>query len=615
MNLSAIFLPLLLAGMAAAQGPKRLEFTRLMAHWHNYVHPDYLKFVEEAEPEIVQVGFYGADFFSLAHLPESAKGLTGPLLPTHAGVVSAATEAERLKVNGDYYRRLNTELHRRGVKVIGHIAVAKYLLGEPGLRSGFFRFYRELWDTSELGPKPVADPLELLQRNGDGTPIITDDEDAVPYKVYYGCLANPQWRAVLKAFVRRGVNLGLDGFVVNYFYRLNCLCPHCQRAFKAYLRERYSAAELRRQFGIENLEAHRFAEIVSRNDPRSTTPLRLEMHRFSDISNKKAFDEVFIQYGRSLKPDLIVSQWLHSSADFDYPPKGTVDERAMLPAELWGKGEDYLWYSPGPAEPTLQLRYIRGAFEDKPYTVGKYERVKIRAAMAELAANGGAPMGRYVDFTDPEARREHVRYYQFLKRYDSIYRANLPHAEAVLLHPRSLIHRGQLIAAMTAFQEVGRFLLDRHVLFDVIPDDIATPQKLAAYGRVFTISLRGPLALERGEGFSRFEAPKTVRVSASRPAGGGEITLHFVNYDREAMPSRARGIADERPIPVAGVRADVRIPASTRVTKVEFITPEEPEPVELAAESTGGRVRFTTPKFLVYGVARILLPQQRKPGN
>ena len=597
-------------GVCMAQAPGRLEFTRLVAHWQDYVHPDYLNFIEEAQPEIVQAGFYGADFFSLGHLPETARGLTGPLLPTHAGVAHGASELERLRANTEYFARLNRELHRRGVKVVGHFAVAKYLLGKPGPDSpqgGFFRFYRDLWDEKELGPKPVRDPLDLLQKNADGSPIITSDDDAAPYKVYYGCLANPYWRAVLKAWLRRAVGLGVDGIIVNYFYRLNCLCPHCRRGFKNYLRERYTAAELLRNFGIRDLENHPFAEIVSRHDLRSTTPLRLEMHRFSDISNKRAFDEVFIQYGRSLKPGLIVAQWLHSSADFALKPETSVDERAMLPAELWGKGEDYLWYSPGQAEPTLQLRYIRGAFEDKPYTVGKYERVRIRQAMAELAANGGAPMGRYVDFTDPEARREHIRYYQFIKRYDEIYRANRPHAEAVLLHPRSLIHRGQLIEAMSAFQEVGRFLLDRHVLFDVIPDDITTDQQLERYRRVFTISSRDHLKLETFGGFSRFEAPATVRVSASRPSQGREITLHFVNYARQetSQETKPAGIAAERPLPVSGVRADVVIPLGLRVEKVQAITPEHPDPVELKSELTGGRLRFEVPAFLVYSVVRI----------
>ena len=69
----------------------------------------------------------------------------------------------------------------------------------------------------------------------------------------------------------------------------------------------------------------------------------------------------------------------------------------MLPGRLWGRGEDYLWYSTGDAanftdleagvlgEATLQARYIRGAFDDKPFTLGKYESTRIRAAIAEVA--------------------------------------------------------------------------------------------------------------------------------------------------------------------------------------------------------------------------------------
>ena len=39
----------------------------MVAHWDRYDHPDYLKFIREAQPEVVQVGFYGAHFWSLGH--------------------------------------------------------------------------------------------------------------------------------------------------------------------------------------------------------------------------------------------------------------------------------------------------------------------------------------------------------------------------------------------------------------------------------------------------------------------------------------------------------------------------------------------------------------------
>src|SRR5204863_5718551 len=168
------------------------------------------------------------------------------------------------------------------------------------------------------------------------------------------------------------------------------------------------------------------------------------------------------------KPDLIVAQWNHLG-EFG---QISGDERCLLPGELWGKGEDYLWYSTGGGngtdvaagvlgEATLQARYIRGAFDDKPFTLGKYESVRIRAAIAELAANGGAPMGFYTAFEDPEARREIVRFYSFLRRYETLYRANRPHAEVLLLFPRSRVHEGD-VAAVGRFKDLGKRLLDAH---------------------------------------------------------------------------------------------------------------------------------------------------------
>ena len=42
------------------------SFTRVVTHWSEYDRDDYLPFLEEAKPDIAQVGFYGAHFWSLA---------------------------------------------------------------------------------------------------------------------------------------------------------------------------------------------------------------------------------------------------------------------------------------------------------------------------------------------------------------------------------------------------------------------------------------------------------------------------------------------------------------------------------------------------------------------
>jgi hypothetical protein len=599
---------LIAAGFLHAEPPRRLEFTRMIAHLAGYGEPGYLKFIDDTKPEIAQVGWYGAHFYSLAHTP-------------HGKGYPANFPVQGLRECGDWFTDLNRELHKRGVKVVGHFNV-EFLVGDPDSSEGprgFFKFYRDLWDEKELGPRPVKDPLELLERGADGKPIVHNQYSIGGMKEYWGCLNNPQWRMVLKAWMKAGVRRGADGFIANYFYRHNCLCPHCVKGFKDHLRSRYSAEQLRERYGIANLEEHKFAEIVGWHDPKDSTPLRREMLRFSQMATKAAFDDVFLKYGRSLKPDLIVAQWNHLG-DFS---QISGDERCMLPAELWGRDEDYLWYSTGSAayftdlekgilgEGTLQARYIHGAFDDKPFTLGKYESTRSRAAIAELAANGGAPMGLYATFTEPQAREAFVRYYRFLRENDALYHANRPHAEVVLLYPRSRVHEGD-VAAVETFKQVGRQMLDDHVLFDVLPDDIATPERLKPYRHV--LKAASPAKLPPATDLSHFAAPTTVRVSASRPASGEELTLHFVNYNRREPKenrSAGRGFIDDNPIPAEGVKAELLVPPGYRVVKVEALTPEEPTPIALRIETKEGRIRFTVPKFLVYAIARVHLHSEK----
>jgi hypothetical protein len=372
---------------------------------------------------------------------------------------------------------------------------------------------------------------------------------------------------------------------------------------------------LRERFAIADFRTHRFPEIVGWHDPKESTPLRREMLRFSQVSTKRAFDEVFLEHGRALKPDLIVAMWGHLG-DFG---QISGDERCLLPADLWGRGEDYLWYSTGAAacftdlregvlgEGTLQARYIHGAFDDKPFTLGKYESTRIRAAIAELAANGGAPMGFYVNFRDPMARTEALRYYGFLRENDAIYHANRSVAEVLLLYPRRRVHQGDM-AALEAFQRLGRQLLDRHVLFDIRPDDLAAPDSRPGYRRVLDPAAEATARPEDLAGLSQFEAPTTVRVSASRPERESEIDVHFVNYNRIEPPERrspGSGAGDDRPISVGGVKAALILPEGLRARRVQAIAPEAPTPRDLSFQIEGGRVRFTLPEFLVYEVARI----------
>ncbi len=601
--LLTLFLVAVLATPAFATDPPkvgRVEFNRMIAHWDAYGDDDYLKFVEEARPEICQLGFYGGHFYSLIHTPQYSG------YPAHFPVKGLAE-------GGKWFQDRNAAVHKLGAKVVGHFNVT-FLVGEPEGKDGprgFFKFYQDHWDEKEFGPKPVKDPLDLLARNADGTPMASKQYSIGQMREYTACLNNPHWRTVLKAWAKRGIDRGVDGYVANYFYRHNCVCEHCQKGFRDHLTAGFTPEQVKERFGIADVKGHKFPELVGWHDPKESTPLRREMLKWSQISTKQAFDDVFVKYARSLKPGLILGQWNHLG-DFG---QISGDERCMLPSEMWGKDEDYLWYSTGGAanftdlaagvygEGTLQARYIRGTFDDKPFTLGKYESTRIRAAIAELAANGGAPMGFYTRFKDPAARKEIVRYYNFLEKYDATYRGNRPHSEVLLLFPRSSVHKGD-VAAVDAFKKLGKTLLDDHVLFDVLPDDMLTPAIKERYRAV--VDAAKPTDLPGGR--SAFMAPKAVRVSASVPPAGGEVTLHFVNYDR-TEPAKPRdpgsGIVDEKPTAVDGVTVDLVLPTGVKPTAVRVASPESPDAVEVKFTTADGRVRFTMPKFLVYAIARI----------
>ena len=581
----------------------RLEFTRMLAHWDGYATPDYLKFVDEARPELVQLGFYGAHFWSLADTPDY--GGYPAHLPVRGHTACAAWFAER-----------NRELHRRGIKVVGHfnMTLISGAPDGPDGPTGFFKFYRDQWDSSALGKRPATKATDLLEQDTTGRPLQASGDAT---QQYWACLRNPAWQAVLKAWVGRAIDLGVDGLMANYFYRHDCVCEHCQTAFCTYLAERYKPEELLERFGIDDVARHRFAEIVSWHDPATTTPLRLEMLRFSQVSNKQVFDELLLRYARSRKPDFIAAQWNHLG-QFD---EISGDERCLLPADLWSRDESYLWYSTGGSatytdlpkhvlgEATLQARYVRGASGDKPYTIGKYEGTRIRVAIAELAANGGAPMGFYTRFADPAARHEIVRYYRFIKRYDALYRSNQSAAEAVLLFPRAAVHQGTL-APVAEFRTVGKSLMEAHVLFDVLPDDLATPEVLRRYKAVYRV---GEASAAGSQGrLSNFAAPYYIRVSATKPREHSEVTIHFINYNRQEPPPQAdgspspgSGIVDERPIATKAIKADLVLPPGAQVRAVEVISPEKPEPQRTAFKQTADSVHFTMPSFLVYGVARV----------
>ncbi|KAF0180455.1 MAG: hypothetical protein FD161_885 [Limisphaerales bacterium] len=380
-----IFCALAMIGLPAggARAAEPFWFNTLVAHWTDYGTPEYLDFIGEAKPQVAQVGFYGVTFYSVAHT-KFGKGY-----PAHFPV-------EGTKECGEFFRKLNQGVHARGSKVVGHFNTT-FILGDPDKRAGFFDWYHNGWDTKTFGPKPTTDPTQMLSVDASGKLITSSSYKIGGWPEYHGCLNNPLWRACLKAMMTDAIARGVDGLIANYYYRRDCMCAHCVGGFRAWLGTNYTAAQLKQQFAIADLKAHQFAEIPSWHNPKETSPYKLAALKWTQISLKAAFDDVFITHGRKLKPDLLVAQWNHLGGFNQI----NGDERCLLPGDVWGRDESYLWYSTGNAasqtdlangdlgDGTLQLRYIRGAFGPKPFLLGKYEQTRTRATIAERKKSPG----------------------------------------------------------------------------------------------------------------------------------------------------------------------------------------------------------------------------------
>ena len=613
----------------AAPAPTALWFNTIVAHWDRYDGPDYLDFLAEARPEVAQVGFYGITFYSLAHTP------FGKGYPAHFPV-------QGTRECGEFFERLNREAHARGVKVVGHFNMT-FIFGDPVKKAGFFEWY-DHWDEAAFGPKPAADPTEMLQRDAAGKLVSTPSYSVGGWPEFHGCLNNPKWRACLKPMVKSAIARGVDGLIANYFYRRDCLCEHCVGGFRQFLSTNYTAAELRDTLGIADLKTHTFAEIPSWHDPAKTTPFKMAALRWSQEALKAAFDDVLITYGRKLKSDLIVAQWNHLGAFNQI----NGDERSVLPGALWGRGEDYLWYSTGNAasqtdlangdlgDGTLQLRYIRGAFGPKPFLLGKYEQTRIRAAIAEGIANGGAGMGFYAPHQNPEGRAVFVSYFGFARTNRALYTGAQPAAELLLLYPRSAVHAGN-VEPVARFKTLGRRLAKDGFAFDIMPDDILAPEHLKQRRAVtwcdamaLNANALKALADFRGirlpvtstnfpatadswarnelSGVTRREGHPTVVLSLLRQPEKKRLLVHLVNYNRTEPPPKApragRGPQDEQPIACENVTVRLALAPGERVKSVRLLSPDDAvKEIKLPVKQVGNSVSFTVPRVLVYAVA------------
>lgn len=153
-------------------------------------------------------------------------------------------------------------VHAAGVDLVIPYICNQTIGGDPDKRLGFWWFY-DRWEqyAEDVGPKPEVDPIEWMAREEDGKLHFN-----YPYRFrktkpplrFAPCPNNPQWHDWLKRIVRLLASYGYDGtFVDNNI--LHCRCKYCQEEFGVFLRETYTAKELRERYGSADPARQRLA--------------------------------------------------------------------------------------------------------------------------------------------------------------------------------------------------------------------------------------------------------------------------------------------------------------------------------------------------------------------
>lgn len=634
---------------AATPPPFRVRTLLGGEYWWTAPDAAYLDYLAQVKPDLIHGAVLGPELASGIYAPGTLKAIT-PLCPAEA-----RTMREYLAWWQDYV----TRVHRHGIKVQATFSLVN-VWGDQEQQTGWFKYYNQLWETDLLGSKPAEKPEALMEfENGA---LGRNDGQAGWYR-YRGCINNPQWRALLKIFVRTGIEAGFDGFMVQFAHaRGPCTCPYCQTKFRGFLKERFSARELAERFKITDLDQHVFTSTGARSG--MPEPIDLAAREFTEFCVADCFDEVFLQYGRSLKPDLLVSKWFHFRQFLSEDTTNTrfaayMDERALIPADRWSTGEDYVWYSSPvyksdlkngiAGDSALDGRYLRAMCGATPFEVLKYDYWRWRVTVVESLALGGIAFGAWKGGWSGGADREepHLKtYFEFIRDNDRYLSGRDSHAEVGLLYPRSAFRTGDA-AFFEPVRRLGRALVTGHVLFDFLIDQKLTLEDLARHrvvvipaphylsashlqmlnayvaagGKVFTLPseqttewpagwtvYRGDLkdqeaivaALSEavGGGFSTFAVPWMVEVYADRQPQEHRLLVHLVNFNRTEQDGK------ELPIAAAPARIDLRLPVGFKAKRVIFLTPEA-KPQKLKFSSTKERLQFTTPAWLVYGLCVI----------
>ncbi|MBT3342226.1 MAG: hypothetical protein HN712_17695 [Gemmatimonadetes bacterium] len=449
-------------------------FNRFIEYWTLPRPAAVLDHVRRGRVQLVQMGNFGPDFYSMATDDTVARSWAG--MPGFG-----------IQENLDLAADLIPQIQGAGAVVVGQLTMTMHF-GDHQKRVGLFgEPWEQMWTPSVLGPAPfdAVDTLVHLDDTGDPEPRIIEGR---PHATYRGCVRNPGWRQVLKAMVSKGIDLGLDGFNAIHNYETFCHCQHCTDYIRAHLQrtQALDASQLRALFGTDDTDAIQRPLSPAEVDETTQRRYAAVIEHAASLSRKDAFDDVFIDHGRRLRPNLWLAQWYHKYG------LRVNEERCGLPMERWAQAEDYIWYSQGPyrwgssldqgylADMGLPSRFMHAAGGGRPFVVNKYDYRRWRVWAAEATAHGGAALAYHAGPPAPEENAQGqapedyygpvIRAQRFLADQEPLLHPATPWSQVGLVYPRCQ-ERDSELECVDAFKRIGEWLEDAKILFDAVLDE------------------------------------------------------------------------------------------------------------------------------------------------
>jgi len=209
-------------------------FNRLIEYWTLPRAEEVVEHVIRGKVQVVQIGNFGPDFYSLADDSQVDRFTVGmPLVG--------------IEENLEYAADLIPKIQSAGARVVGQLSSTLHY-GDHLTRYGLFGdLWEQIWTPDLLGDPPTENLMHATSTEASGRLLRKNIKDR-PYFSYRGCVSNPNWLNILKSMVRKGVDIGLDGFNTTHNYEGFCGCSFCADMIRAHMQDYFCDSDLDQLF-------------------------------------------------------------------------------------------------------------------------------------------------------------------------------------------------------------------------------------------------------------------------------------------------------------------------------------------------------------------------------